>query len=204
MSVGEQRAEGVTRILNAAQAGDASASREAFDLIYSELRRLAAGKMAREAAGHTLQATALVHEAWLRLAGPEQSWQNRAHFFSSAGEAMRRILVDHARKKHAQKRGGGVEAEELDEATFVLMAPADELLAVNDALDLLAKEDAAAAELVKLRYFIGMKMDDAAATLGMPVRSAERLWAYARAWLKRAIRQQERKSGPSEKPDPLR
>ena len=195
MNFREDRAEGVTRVLNAAQAGDAAASREAFDLIYSELRRLAAGKMAREAAGHTLQATALVHEAWLRLAGPEQSWQNRAHFFSSAGEAMRRILVDHARKKHAQKRGGGVAPEELDEATFVLVAPADELLAVNDALDLLAKEDAAAAELVKLRYFIGMKMDDAAATLGMPVRSAERLWAFARAWLKRAIREQEEKAG---------
>lgn len=195
MTFGEQRSEGVTRVLNAAQAGDATASREAFDLIYSELRRLAAAKMAREAAGHTLQATALVHEAWLRLAGPEQSWQNRAHFFSSAGEAMRRILVDHARKRNAQKRGGGVAPEELDEATFALVAPADELLAVNDALDLLAKEDAAAAELVKLRYFIGMKMDDAAATLGMPVRSAERLWAYARAWLKRAIREQEEKAG---------
>lgn len=195
MSFGAERSEGVTRVLNAAQAGDPAASREAFDLIYSELRRLAAGKMAREAAGHTLQATALVHEAWLRLAGPEQSWQNRAHFFSSAGEAMRRILVDHARKKHAQKRGGGVAPEELDEATFALVAPADELLAVNDALDLLAKEDAAAAELVKLRYFIGMKMDDAAETLGMPVRSAERLWAYARAWLKRAIREQEEKAG---------
>lgn len=191
MSGAQTGVEHLTVVLNAAQAGDAAASREAFEVIYGELRRLAAGRMAREALGHTLQPTALVHEAWLRLAGPEQSWENRAHFFGAAGEAMRRILVDHARKKRAQKRGGGVEPEELDESSFALLAPADELLAVNDALDQLAAEDATAAELVKLRYFVGMKMDDVAAALGMPVRSAERLWAYARAWLKRAVRNAE-------------
>src|SRR5687768_4664517 len=129
-----------TRVLNAARAGDESAGKETFNLIYHELRRLAAGRMSHEAAGHTLQPTALVHEAWLRLANPNADWKNRAHFFGAASEAMRRILVDYARRRKSQKRGGGVEPEQLDDFSFVLMAPPDELLAVNDALDKLAKE----------------------------------------------------------------
>lgn len=180
----------LTQILNAAQAGDESAAQEAFSIIYQELRHLAASRMAFESPGHTLQATALVNEAWLRLAGPEGGWQNRAHFFAAAGEAMRRILVDYARKRRSQKRGGGVEPEELEESTFVLTAPPDELLAVNDALDQFALEDSKAAELVKLRYFAGFTMEEAAASLEMSLRSAERLWTYARVWLKRAIRSQ--------------
>jgi len=181
-------AEDITLILNAAQAGDEAAAQQAFRVIYRELRLVAAHRMASESAGHTLQPTALVHEAWLRLAGPKGGWDNRAHFFGAAGEAMRRILVDHARKKRSQKRGGGIEPSELDEASFILVAPPDELIAVNDALDQFALEDPKAAELVKLRYFVGMTMDEAAETLGLPTRTAERLWTYARAWLKRAIR----------------
>jgi len=153
----------VTRILDAVHRGDAAATDELLPLVYGELRKIAAYKMAGEAAGHTLQPTALVHEAWMRLAGPnEQAWQNRAHFFGAAAEAMRRILVEHARKKQALKRGAGVAHEELDEAVLVVNAPPDELLAVHEALDTLASEDPAAAELVKLRYFVGMTMEEAA------------------------------------------
>ena len=179
----------VTRILNAIQQGDAQATQELLPLVYQELRKLAAHKMAGEAPGHTLQATALVHEAWLRLAGPsQQNWQNRAHFFAAAAEAMRRILVDHARRKQSLKRGGGAEREELDESALVLTAPPDELLAVHEALDKLASGDPQAAELVKLRYFVGMTMEEAAAALGMAKRTAENLWTYARLWLHREIR----------------
>jgi len=179
----------ITRILNAIQQGDAKATGELLPLVYQELRKLAAHKMAGEASGHTLQATALVHEAWLRLAGPnQQSWQNRAHFFAAAAEAMRRILVDHARRKQSLKRGGGAEREELNESVLVLTAPPDELLAVHDALDKLALEDPQATELVKLRYFVGMTMEEAAAALGMAKRTAENLWTYARVWLHREIR----------------
>ena len=182
----------VTRILDAARQGDPAATQELLPLVYDELRRIAAHKMANEAAGHTLQPTALVHEVWLRLAGPnEQPWQNRAHFFGAAAEAMRRILVEHARKKQALKRGAGAEHEELNEASIVLAAPPDELLAVHEALDTLAQQDPAAAELVKLRYFVGMTMEEAASALNLPVRTAERTWAYARAWLHREIRRKE-------------
>jgi RNA polymerase sigma factor (TIGR02999 family) len=180
----------VTRILNALQEGDATAADELLPRVYEELRKLAAHKMAGEAAGHTLQATALVHEAWLRLGGPQQrSWQNRAHFFSAAAEAMRRILVEHARRKQSLKRGGGAGHDELDESALVLAAPPDELLAVHEALDRLAVEDPSAAELVKLRYFVGMTMDEAASALGIAHRTAERLWSYARVWLRREIRE---------------
>jgi RNA polymerase sigma factor (TIGR02999 family) len=181
----------VTRILQAVQKGEPTAAEELLQLVYQELRRIAAHQMASEAAGHTLQATALVHEAWLRLAASSpQSWQNRAHFFAAAAEAMRRILVDHARRKQSQKRGGGVEHEELDESKLVLTAPPDELLAVHEALDKLAQEDATAAQLVKLRYFVGLTMEEAAAALELAPRTAERLWTYARVWLKREIRRQ--------------
>ena len=179
----------VTRILNAIEQGDAKAAGELLPLVYEELRRIAAHKMAGESPGHTLQATALVHEAWLRLVGSnEQSWQNRAHFFGAAAEAMRRILVDHARRKQSLKRGAGIELQELDESALVLTAPPDELLAVHEALDKLAAEDATAAELVKLRYFVGMTMEETASALGLAKRTAENLWTYARVWLHREIR----------------
>lgn len=179
----------VTRVLNAIEQGDVTAGEKLLPLVYEELRKMAAQRMAAEMSGHTLQATALVHEAWLRLAGPEeQNWRNRAHFFGAAAEAMRRILVDHARRRQSQKRGGGASREELNESTLVLAAPPDELLAVHEALDTLAKEDAAAAELVKLRYFVGMTMEEAAAAMNLPKRTAESLWTYARVWLHREIR----------------
>jgi RNA polymerase sigma factor (TIGR02999 family) len=179
----------VTRILEAIQKGDSKAAGELLPLVYEELRRLAAHKMAAEAPGHTLQPTALVHEVWLRLGGGQQNhWENRAHFFSAAAEAMRRILVDHARRKQSQKRGGGVAHEELNETALVLTAPPDELLAVHEALDTLAREDPPAAELVKLRYFVGMTMEEAASAMGVAPRAAERLWTYARVWLRREIR----------------
>ena len=181
----------VTRILNAAQSGDARATEELLPLVYDELRRLAGHKMSGESAGHTLQATALVHEAWLRLGGSNQeAWQNRAHFFGAAAEAMRRILVEHARRKLSQKRGSGIAPVELDEAAIVLTAPPEELLAVHEALDKLTAEDPATGELVKLRYFIGMTMEEAASAMGLSKRTAEGLWTYAKAWLAREIRGQ--------------
>ncbi len=181
----------VTRILNAAQAGDPKATEELLPLVYDELRRLAGHKMTGESSGHTLQATALVHEAWLRLAGSNQNgWENRAHFFAAAAESMRRILVEHARRKLSQKRGGGAGHDELDESSIVLTAPPDELLAVNDALDKLAKEDPTAAELVKLRYFVGMTMDEAASAMGLAKRTAEGIWTFAKAWLGKEIKSQ--------------
>ena len=181
----------VTQILNAVQSGDARAAEDLLPLLYNELRQIAAGKMAGEAAGHTLQPTALVHEAWLRLVGGDQrAWPSRAYFFAAAAEAMRRILVEHARRKQSLKRGGEFEREELNESSLVLSAPPDELLAVNDALEKLSAEDRSAAELVKLRYFVGMTMEEAASALDMAPRSAERLWTYARVWLQREIRKQ--------------
>jgi RNA polymerase sigma factor (TIGR02999 family) len=178
----------ITVFLDSVTRGDAGASERLLPLVYDELRRLAAHKMAVEAHGHTLQATALVHEAWLRLAGSDhQSWQNRAHFFAAAAEAMRRILVEHARRKQSLKRGSGSEHVELNESMLVLTAPPDELLAVHEALDKLALRDSAAAELVKLRYFIGMTMEEAAAVLSLSKRTAENLWTYARVWLHREI-----------------
>ena len=180
----------VTRILNAIEQGDTKAADELLPLVYSELRKLAGYKMAGEAPGHTLQATALVHEAWLRLAGSQQQgWQNRAHFFAAAAEAMRRILVEHARRKKSLKRGGDAQREPFDESILVLAVPPDELLAVHEALDKLAVEDSPAAELVKLRYFVGMTMEEAATAMGLAPRTAERLWTYARAWLRREIRE---------------
>ena len=180
----------VTQILDAIEHGHPEAAEQLLPLVYQELRRLAAHKMSAESGGHTLQATALVHEAWIRLVGPTgagQSFHNREHFFAAAAEAMRRILVDHARRKKSLKRGSGVAPQEFDESAIVLSAPPDELLAVHEALDQLAVEDATAAQLVKLRYFVGMTMEQAASALGMAPRSTERLWTYARAWLKREI-----------------
>jgi len=181
----------VTRILSAIEGGDPKAAGALLPLVYEELRRIAAHKMAGEAAGHTLQATALVHEAWLRLVGADhdlQGWKNRAHFFAAAAEAMRRILVESARRKQSLKRGGGAERVDLNESALVLSAPPDELLAVHEALDGLASEDPLAAELVKLRYFVGMTMEEAASALGLGKRTAESVWTYARVWLHREIR----------------
>ena len=178
----------VTLILNSIENGDAKPE-ELLPAVYEELRRMAAHRMAGEAPGHTLQATALVHEAWMRLDRTNEiGWETRAHFFGAASEAMRRILVDHARKKKSEKRGSGMTVENLEDNRGVaLTVPADELLAVNEALDLLNREDPKAAELVKLRYFVGMTMAEAAETLGMKKRSAEALWTYAKVCLKRFI-----------------
>lgn len=178
----------VTRLLEAMQRGESQAAVELLPLVYDELRRIAAYKMAQESPGHTLQATALVHEAWLRMLGDgNERFSGRAHFFGVAAEAMRRILVESARRKRSLKRGAGAQREELDESHLVLAAPSDEMLAVDEALDLLAAEDSTSADLVKLRYFVGMTMEEAASALGLPLRTAERLWTYARAWLRRRI-----------------
>jgi len=183
----------VTRILQSIEQGDPNAAEELLPLVYGELRKLAAARMAHEAPGQTLQPTALVHEAWLKLAGSNrQQWRGRAHFFGAAAEAMRRILIDKARRKASLKRGGDQAREELHESRIELRAPAAEILAVHDALDALAGEDRMAAEVVKLRYFVGMTIPEIADALGMAPRTADRHWAFARAWLKRAIAGQSR------------
>src|SRR5262245_6676929 len=180
----------VTQLLSAADAGDPTAAEQLLPLVYDELRKLAAARMANEKTWQTMQATELVHEAWLKLAGSDQQqWRGRAHFFGAAAEAMRRILIDKARKKASLKRGQGAVAEELDECAVELSAPADEILAVHDALDALSAEDPTAAEVVKLRYFVGMTIPEIARALGISPRSADRHWCFARAWLKRAIQE---------------
>ena len=178
----------VTRLLDAMQSGESQAAEELLPLVYDELRGIAAHKMQSEQMGHTLQPTALVHEAWLRMIGDgNERFANRAHFFAIAAEAMRRILVESARRKLRLKRGAGARQEELHESHLIQMAPSEELLAIHEALDVLAVEDPKCAELVKLRYFVGLTMDEAASVLEMPQRSAERLWTYARAWLRRRM-----------------
>jgi len=160
-----------------------------LDLLYEELRKLAAHKLANEAPGQTLQATALVHEAWLRLGGDHQPlWANRAHFFAAAAEAMRRILVDKARRRRAVRHGGGAERVALDAIELPAAADDDELLAVHEALDRLAKREHDKAELVKLRFFAGLSLEEAGRILGLSTPTAKRHWAYARAWLYREIR----------------
>ena len=157
-------------------------------LVYDELRRVAAGKMALERAGATLQPTALVHEAWLRLGGDQQpSWENRAHFFGAAAEAMRRILIGHARRRRAQRRGGGQSHFDIDDLELTTPMEDDRLLAVNDALEQLSAVHPSKAELVKLRYFVGLTIEDAAKTLGISEATAKRWWAFARAWLHREM-----------------
>jgi len=154
-------------------------------IVYDELRRLAAHKMSGEAAGHTLQATALVHEAWMRLGGEDApAFQNRAHFFGAAAEAMRRILIEHARRRLAAKRGAGVEAVDVDGLDIASpVAEDDQLLAMNEVLEKLAVVDPRKAELVKLRYFVGLNFEETAAALGIAVPTAKQWWAYTRAWL---------------------
>jgi len=174
----------VTEILAALQQGDSKAGDELLPLVYQELRRLAAQKMLHEAPGNTLQPTALVHEAWLRLAGSgQQTWQNRAHFFGAAAEAMRRILIDAARRKRARRHGGGQQRLDIQEVEIPEIMKDDELLALNEALEKFAVEDRQKAELVKLRYFAGLTTAEAAEMLHISIPTADRWWAYSRAWL---------------------
>jgi RNA polymerase sigma factor (TIGR02999 family) len=173
-----------TQVLSAIESGDAKAADQLLPLVYEELRRLAASKMANEAAGHTLQPTALVHEAWLRLVGVQPPrFENRAHFFAAAAEAMRRILIDRARQKRAARHGGGQQRVELEQVELPFPGNDDQLLAVNDALDQLAAAHPLEAEVVKLRYFVGLTHEEAANALGISVRTAKYYWAHARAWL---------------------
>jgi RNA polymerase sigma factor (TIGR02999 family) len=176
----------VTRLLGAAEAGDPGAAAELLPLVYDELRKLAAARMAAEAPDHTLQPTALVHEAYLRLVGGSQpqDWGGRSHFFAAAAEAMRRILVDQARRKQAEKRGGRSSRVPLEEADAGSAAPADELLDVDQALTRLAAEDPQAARLIQLRYFGGLSLEDAAEAVGISRSTAYEHWAYARVRLR--------------------
>lgn len=174
----------VTRILNAIEQGDARATEELLPLVYEELQLLAVQKMAQEPPGQTLQATALVHEAYLRLIeGGDQSWNSRGHFFKAAAEAMRRILVDNARRKKSQKRGGDRHKICVEITEVATGENAEDLLAVDEALEALAEEDLQVAELIKLRYFAGLTLEQAGRALGMSPRTADRNWAYGRVWL---------------------
>ena len=176
----------VTRILSQIESGDPATTEQLLPLVYDELRKLAAAKMARESAGQTLQPTALVHEAWLRLGGEAQpGWKNRAQFFSAAAEAMRRILIEHARRRRAVRHGGGLEKLSANHTGFDVAAPAadEELLLLHDALDALTAHDPRKAELVKQCYFVGLTLEEAAEVVDLPLRTAERHWAYARGWL---------------------
>jgi RNA polymerase sigma factor (TIGR02999 family) len=179
----------ITQNLNAIEQSDPHAAEQLLPLVYDELRRLAAGKLALEKPGQTLQATALVHEAYLRLVDTEkaQHWNSRGHFFAAAAEAMRRLLVENARRKDSLKRGGGRVRQALDEEKVVAHEVPDELLALDEALDQLTATDSQAAELVKLRYFAGFTMAQAAEILGVSPRTADALWAFAKAWLLRKL-----------------
>lgn len=177
----------LTQLLGAVSSGDPAAARQLLPLVYTELRRLARAKMAREQPGQTLQPTALVHEAWMRVGGEGQTWENRAHFFGAAAEAMRRILIDRARSKRAERHGGKQERVDINDMEIVAPVADDELLAVHETLDQFAAHDAQKAELVKLRYFAGLTIDEAANVLGISAPTAKRYWAYARAWLFREV-----------------
>ena len=179
----------VTTILSAIENGDPCAAEQLLPLVYDELRRLAAAKLAREKPGHTLQATALVHEAYLRLVDDEraQRWNSRGHFFAAAAEAMRRILVENVRRKRSLKHGGGARRANLDQAVSLAEQPTDDLLAIDDALARLAIEDPVKAELVKLRYFAGLTVEQAAEALGISRATADRYWSYSKVWLYKAV-----------------
>ena len=180
----------VTRVLSAVEAGDPSAAAGLLPLVYDELRKLAAARLADEKPGQTLQATALVHEAYLRLVDGDRArhWESRAHFFAAAAEAMRRLLIDQARRKRRPKHGGGRTRVSLDEALCLGETPDDDLLALDEALQRFAREEPAKAELVKLHYFAGLSLEEAGRALGVSHRTAKRHWAYARAWLYAATR----------------
>ena len=183
----------VTQILGAVRRGEAKAADELLSLVYQELRRLAAAKMASETPGQTLQATALVHEAWLRLTSDEdRKWNDHTHFFAAAAEAMRRILVDSARRKRAQRHGGAHHRTDMPELVCAEAQNEDQLLAVNEAVDKLAAQHKQKAELVKLRYFVGMTIEEAAKVLGISEGTAKRHWSYARAWLAQEIGSRQR------------
>ena len=176
-------------MLERVEAGEVQAAEELLPLIYDELRKLAAQKLSRENPGQTLQATALVHEAWLRLGGDAQpAWQNRAHFFAAAAEAMRRILIDNARRKSALRHGGALERVDLENLDLAARMESEQVLALNEALDRLAAQDAPKADLVKLRFFAGLTLEEAARALEISAPTAKRHWTYARAWLYREIR----------------
>ena len=179
----------VTQILSAIESGDPTAAAQLLPLVYDELRKLAAARLADERPGQTLQPTALVHEAYLRLVGngQPQDWNGRGHFFAAAAEAMRRILVEQARHKKAAKAGGGWQRQELLDAELAVDSSGDDLFAVDEALTRLAAAHPRAARLVHLRFFLGQTLEEAAATLGLQVRTAYRDWAYARAWLRREL-----------------
>jgi RNA polymerase sigma factor (TIGR02999 family) len=179
----------VTRILSEAESGDPAAAEKLLPLVYDELRRLAAARLGAEPSGNTLQPTALVHEAYLRLVGSPSGdqWDHRGHFFAAAAEAMRRILVDSARRKAAAKHGGGRERLELTPELAAAPETREDLIALDEALDQLAAEDPLKAELVKLRYFAGLTLPEAAAALGLSERTTGRHWAFARAWLRRRV-----------------
>jgi RNA polymerase sigma factor (TIGR02999 family) len=183
------RMSDVTSLLDAAAAGDSAAADQLLPLVYEELRRLAADRMAQESTGQTLQATALVHEAYLRLVGadPNRPWNSRGHFFAAAAEAMRRILIERARRQATLKHGGAGRRVALDLAEPATFEPSDELLALNEALEKLATIDPTKAALVTMRYFAGLTMEEAAAALGMSLATANRAWRYARAWLHQEI-----------------
>jgi RNA polymerase sigma factor (TIGR02999 family) len=181
----------VTQILNAIEQGDPQAANQLLPLVYDALRKLAAEKMAQEKPGQTLEATGLVHEAYVRLVGPDQDkkWENRGHFFAAAAEAMRRILVNRARDKGRQKRGGDRQRLDLDGLVVADKASDEEVVAVDDALQRLGEQNPPCAELVKLRFFTGLTMEEAAAALNIAPRTARRYWVFARAWLYKVLRQ---------------
>ena len=177
----------VTRLLDAAAAGDRQAAADVLPAVYAELRELAAARLADERTGHTLQPTALVHEAYLRLVG-DQRFEHRGHFFAAAAEAMRRILIDYARKKATRKRGGEGRRIDLDPERFAASDRPDDLLALDEALEQLERDEPEVASLVKLRYFAGFTIPDTAAALGVSPRTADAWWAFARAWLLAKVR----------------
>lgn len=183
----------VTQILDAIARGDRQAANQLLPAVYQELRQLAAKKLKHEAPGQTLEATALVHEAYLRLVGNEDQprWENRAHFFAAAAEAMRRILVDQARRKQSLKRGGAMERNAMDDVPIATHAPPEEIITLHEALDQFSQDEPKKAELVKLRYFVGMTIEEAAEVLGISRATASNYWQYARAWLFSAVKGRE-------------
>lgn len=194
----------VTHLLNHSRSPEALAANELLSLVYDELRRLAAAKMASESPGQTLQPTALVHEAWLRLTSDDQrKWNDRTHFFAAAAESMRRILVDNARRKRAVRHGGQQQRVEMPELASAVAETDDKVLAVNEAFERFAAIHPSRAELVKLRYFVGMTLEQAAEALGLSERTAKRHWAFARAWLHEEIERQagEVAEGTAERPN---
>jgi RNA polymerase sigma factor (TIGR02999 family) len=194
----------VTRILSAIEHGDAKAPEELLPLVYDELRKLAAQRLARESPGQTLQATALVHEAYVRLLGSEPpSWNSRGHFFAAAAEAMRRILIENARRKRTEKHGGEFQRVEFDGVDVPEAAPSHDILAVDEALSKLATEDPVKAELVKLRYFGGLSVEDAGRVLGISRATADRYWAYARVWLFSELSEADLRASEPKKPPVL-